>query len=93
MSFIYARQIAKQRGFLPVGIHIFKLRSYVKVLTYCSLVSYVIFYRNIATASYVRATSWDGVSTMKRKRWNYSGSLLNEKKKTFDRWIGNFITI
>ena len=30
---------------------------------------------------------------MKRKRWNYSGLLFNEKKKTFDRWIGNFITI
>ena len=77
--------MAKQRGFTTIGIHIFKLRSYVKVLTCCSLVSYVIFYRNIATASYVRATSWDGVLTMKRKRWNYSGLLFNEKKGTFDR--------
>ena len=85
--------MAKQRGFTTIRIRIFKLRSYVKVLTCCSLVSYVIFYRNIATASYVRATSWDGVLTMKRKGWNYSGLLLNEKKRTFDRWIGNFITI
>jgi hypothetical protein len=92
MSFIYGWQTAKQRGLLPVGIRIFKLRSYVKVLTYCSLVSYVIFYRNIATVSYVRATSWDGVLTMKRKGWNYSGLLFNQKKKTFDRWIGNFIS-
>ena len=59
---------------------------------------YVVFVANniLQKYSYGKLRSsyvMNKVLMMKRKRWNYSGLLFNEKKKTFDRWIGNFITI